>query len=86
MTDSATSDANMEDVWGDGLAKVLQRVTPVADRVIVIGDMPYPDEPGIDCLTSHTDDAAVCNTDRAEAVPATMNIVEQKTAQTNGER
>ncbi|HQY31735.1 MAG TPA: acyltransferase family protein, partial [Thermomicrobiales bacterium] len=83
-TDSGPSDANMEDVWGDGLAKVLQRVAPVADRVIVIGDMPYPDEPGIDCLTSHPDDAAACNTDRAEAVPATMNIVEQQTAQANG--
>ncbi len=82
--DGEPSGENMDQVWADGLASVIQRVTPVADRVVVLGDMAYPAEPGIDCLSANPDNVGACNTPRDEAVPVEMNLVEQQTAEANG--
>jgi peptidoglycan/LPS O-acetylase OafA/YrhL len=74
----------LDDAWGDGLGATLDAVTPHAGRVVVIGDMAYPAQPGIDCLTEHAGDASACNTPVDKAVLATHNQVEQQTAQAHG--
>ena len=52
----------LDDAWRAGLGSTLDAVTPHAGRVVVIGDMAYPAQPGIDCLTEHEGDASACNT------------------------
>jgi hypothetical protein len=50
----------------------------------VIGDMAYPTQPGIDCLTEHEGNVSACNTPLEEAVLADHNRVEQETAEAHG--
>jgi hypothetical protein len=71
----------LDDAWREGLGSTLDAVAPHAGRVIVIGDMAYPAQPGIDCLTEHEGDASACNTPVEDAVLADHNQVEQETAQ-----
>jgi peptidoglycan/LPS O-acetylase OafA/YrhL len=74
----------LDDAWRDGLGSTLDAVPPHAGRVIVIGDMAYPDQPGIDCLTENEGNASACNTPPKDAVLATHNQVEQQTAEAHG--
>lgn len=74
----------VDDAWRTGLGKTLDAVTPHAGRVMVIGDMAYPAQPGIDCLTEHDGDASACNTPVKDAVLATHNQIEQQTAEAHG--
>ncbi len=74
----------VDDTWRAGLSATLDAVTPHAGRVVVIGDMAYPAQPGIDCLTENEGDASACNTPVEEAVLAGHNLVEQQTAETHG--
>jgi peptidoglycan/LPS O-acetylase OafA/YrhL len=74
----------LEEAWADGLTSVIQRITPNAGRIIVIGDMAYPAEPGIDCLTAHDGHVPPCNTSRRDAVYAEHNAREQSVAEANG--
>jgi peptidoglycan/LPS O-acetylase OafA/YrhL len=83
-TDDGPSGENMDQIWGDGLAKVIQEIQPSTSRVVVIGDMAYPVEPGIDCLTAHPDDIEECSAAVTDAVPAEMNAVEKQVAAANG--
>ena len=55
-TDEGPSSDGMDQVWGDGLARVLDRVKQDTDKVVVVGDIAYPDQPGIDCLSAHPHD------------------------------
>jgi hypothetical protein len=74
----------VDDTWRAGLSATLDAVTPHAGRVVVIGDMAYPAQPGIDCLTENEGDASACNTPVEEAVLAGHNLVEQQTAEAHG--
>jgi hypothetical protein len=74
----------LDDAWREGLGTTLDAVTPHAGKVIVIGDMAYPAEPGIDCLTEHEGDASACNTPVDQAVLAGHNQMEQETAEAHG--
>ena len=60
------------------------RSTPHAGRVVVIGDMAYPAQPGIDCLTEHEGNVSACNTPVEQAVLADHNRVERETAEAHG--
>jgi hypothetical protein len=72
------------EAWEAGLASVIQRVTPLTGRIVVLGDMPYPAEPGIDCLTAHSSDVPECNTPRDEAVDDEHQAMERRVAGENG--
>jgi peptidoglycan/LPS O-acetylase OafA/YrhL len=74
----------LDDAWREGLGATLDAVTPHAARVVVIGDMAYPAQPGIDCLTEHTGDVSACNTPVEKAVLAEHNQIEQETAAAHG--
>jgi hypothetical protein len=74
----------LDDAWRGGLGATLDAVTPHAGRVVVIGDMAYPAQPGIDCLTEHEGNASACNTPVEQAVLANHNQVEQETAEAHG--
>ena len=56
----------------------------IPGRIIVIGDMAYPAEPGIDCLTAHDGHVPSCNTERGDAVYAEHNAREREVAEASG--
>ncbi|MCA9858313.1 MAG: hypothetical protein KC438_01255 [Thermomicrobiales bacterium] len=66
------------------MGATLDSVTPHAGRVVVIGDMAYPAQPGIDCLTENEGNASACNTPVEEAVLIGHNQVERETAEAHG--
>ena len=74
----------LDDAWRDGLGSTLDAVTPHAGRVLVIGDMAYPAQSGIDCLTENEGNASACNTPVDKAVLATHNQIEQQTTEAHG--
>jgi hypothetical protein len=74
----------LDDAWRDGLGATLDAVSPHAGRVVVIGDMSYPEQGGIDCLTEHTGDVTACNTPVDTGVLADHNAMEQETAEAHG--
>jgi hypothetical protein len=78
-TPEGTSEA-----WEAGLASIIQRVLPLTGRIVVLGDMPYPAEPGIDCLTAHSNDVPECSTPRDEAVDDEHRAMERRVAERNG--
>jgi peptidoglycan/LPS O-acetylase OafA/YrhL len=83
-SDGKPTTDGVEDAWQSGLASVISQISPHTDRIVVIGDMAYPDEPGIDCLTAHPGDVSACNTSRDDAVDTEHNRRERATAEENG--
>ena len=78
----STSDGVAE-AWMNGLTSIIQQIqqaSPNTDRIVVIGDMAYPSESGIDCLTAHPSDVKECGTPRSEAVDEEHNTLEGQTA------
>jgi hypothetical protein len=51
---------------------------------VVLGDSPYPAEPGLDCLSEHKDDVPACNTPREDAVLVDHNAMEERVAAEHG--
>ncbi len=84
MVDGKPTTDGAEDAWAAGLGKVIDRLSPVSGRIVVLGDMAYPTEPGIDCLTEHKNDIQKCGATRDEAVLATFNELERQTAEAHG--
>ena len=74
----------LDDAWRAGLGSTLDAVAPHAGRVVVIGDMAYPAQPGIDCLTENDGNVSACNTPVEDAVLTDHNRVEQETAEAHG--
>jgi len=74
----------VEDAWANGLKSIIRQITPNSGRIIVIGDMAYPAEPGIDCLTEHDGHVPPCNTERVDAVYAEHNAREREVAEASG--
>jgi peptidoglycan/LPS O-acetylase OafA/YrhL len=74
----------LDDAWRAGLRSTLEAVSPHAGRVVVIGDMAYPTQPGIDCLTENAGNVSACNTPVEQAVLADHNRAEQETAEAHG--
>lgn len=66
--------------WEQGLAKTLDRVAPHTRRMIVLGDIAYSTEPGLDCLSTHTDDVEACNVPIEDAVLTDHNAMERRVA------
>ena len=80
--DGKPSGDDMPQVWADGMASVISRVEQASDRVVLIGEMPYPEGSGIDCLTAHTNDVQACNTPVEDALePATAEAERQVASQ-----
>jgi peptidoglycan/LPS O-acetylase OafA/YrhL len=74
----------LEEAWDSGLAAMIGRLKPLTGRIVVLGDMAYPAEPGIDCLTAHPNDVPACNTPRKDAVYADHNAKEASVARQSG--
>jgi hypothetical protein len=74
----------IEAAWASGLGSVLDQVVPASGRTIVLGDMAYPDGPGLDCLTDNPNNVQACNTPRDEAVFADHNAMEAQVAVDHG--
>jgi peptidoglycan/LPS O-acetylase OafA/YrhL len=75
----ATSDG-VEEAWMNGLTSIIQQISQNAGRVVVIGDMAYPNLSGIDCLTANPGNVSACNTPRSDAVDEDHNQLEGQTA------
>ena len=75
---------NVDAAWEAGLAKTLDRISPHTGRTIVLGDIAYSNEPGLDCLSTHPDDVETCNVPIEEAVLADHNAMEQQVAAEHG--
>jgi hypothetical protein len=69
----------LEEAWESGLSSMIDRIKPLAGSIVVLGDMAYPDQPGIDCLKDHQDDVVACNTSAKDAVMADHNALEKQT-------
>jgi hypothetical protein len=82
--DGKPSESGVEDAWDQGLATMLDRIKPMTKRIVLIGEMAFPDEPGIDCLTAHENDITACSTPRAEAVQTAHNDRERQIAADHG--
>jgi peptidoglycan/LPS O-acetylase OafA/YrhL len=74
----------VDEAWETGLASTIDRIKPHTGRIVVIGDMAYPAEPGIDCLTAHPGDVPACNTPLDEAVYRDHNAMERRVATEHG--
>lgn len=74
----------VEDSWDAGLASMLDRIKPLTQRIVVIGEMAYPNKPGIDCLTANANDIIACTTPRSDAVSAHHNDRERAVAVDHG--
>jgi peptidoglycan/LPS O-acetylase OafA/YrhL len=79
----ATTDG-IEEAWATGLGSVLDRIAPHTGRTIVLGDMAYPSQGGIDCLTAHENNVMACSTPVADAVFADHNAMEEEIALAHG--
>ncbi len=77
-------EAAIEAAWASGLGLVLDRVVQASERTIVLGDMAYPDGPGLDCLTDNPNNVQACNSPRDEAVFADHNAMEAQVAVEHG--
>ena len=82
--DGKSTTDGIEEAWSNGLGSVLERIEPNTDRMIVLGDMAYPAEGGIDCLTAHESDVMACSTPISDAVYADHNAMEQQVAADHG--
>jgi peptidoglycan/LPS O-acetylase OafA/YrhL len=82
--DGKPTTEGLEDAWSKGLASVIDQIAPNAGKIIVIGDMAYPEQPGIDCLTAHEDNVPACNTSREKALYADHNGRERQVAEQHG--
>ncbi len=82
--DGKSTTDGLEEAWASGLGSVLDRIAPNTDRMIVLGDMAYPAQGGIDCLTAHESDVMACSTPVSDAVYADHNTMEQQVAEDHG--
>lgn len=74
----------VDEAWASGLEKTLGRIDPETDRLIVLGDIAYSNEPGLDCLTKNPDNVDDCNVPREEAVLEEHNEMEARIAEEQG--
>ncbi|HYJ12666.1 MAG TPA: acyltransferase family protein [Thermomicrobiales bacterium] len=82
--DGTSTTDGIEEAWAAGLGSVLDRIAPNTDRMIVLGDVPYPSQGGIDCLTAHESDVMACSTPVSTAVYADHNAMEEDVAMAHG--
>jgi peptidoglycan/LPS O-acetylase OafA/YrhL len=82
--DGKSTSEGVDEAWETGLASMIDRIKPLTGRIVVVGDMAYPDEPGIDCLTAHPGDVPACNTSLDEAVYREHNTMEQRVTVEHG--
>lgn len=82
--DGKGTEDGVERAWEEGLGRTVDRITPNAGRVVVLGDMPYPSLPGIDCLSANPNDVERCTDSVEDAVLADHNAVEAKVAEEHG--
>jgi peptidoglycan/LPS O-acetylase OafA/YrhL len=82
--DGEPTEDGLEDAWASGLGSVIDRISPATERVIVLGDMAYPKEGGIDCLSAHEDDVMACSTPIEDAIYADHNAMEEQVATDHG--
>lgn len=82
--DGKGTEDGVEQAWEEGLGRTLDRITPNAGRVVVLGDMPYPSQPGIDCLSANPNDVGRCTDSVEDAVLADHNAVEARVAKVHG--
>jgi peptidoglycan/LPS O-acetylase OafA/YrhL len=78
--DGKASSDGVSDVWMKGLTSIIEQIQPNAGRIVVIGDMAYPNFSGIDCLTANPGNVGACNTPRSDAVDEDHNTLEGETA------
>jgi hypothetical protein len=74
----------LEEAWDNGLDEMIKRITPIAGRVVVLGDMAYPSDPGIECLNEHPNDVPKCNTKPSDGIFVEHNANEKRIAEDNG--
>jgi hypothetical protein len=84
MVDGEPTRDGIEEAWDEGLASMINRIKPHTDRVVVLGDIPYANEPGIDCLSANSNDVQACNTPYADGVDSEHNERERAVAEQNG--
>ena len=85
----------VDEAWTTGLATTLRAVAPYTGQIVVIGDIAYPAQEPVDCLSAHAGDFHACDTPRFGAVdeyglPAGVfddhNLQEQQVVEQNGAR
>jgi hypothetical protein len=80
----AASTNGIDDAWRAGLDAMIKRLAPLAGRIVLLGDIAYPNEAGRDCLSAHPHDVLACNTPLKDGVFVQHNRMEQDVANANG--
>lgn len=78
-----SDDAAVHAAWEEGLDRTLSEIRPNTDRLVVLGDIAYAPEPGLDCLTANPNDADECAVPIEDAVLAEHNRMEEDVALRN---
>jgi hypothetical protein len=74
----------VESVWDRGLATTLSDLRPTGAKLVVVGDIAYPDGDGAQCVSAHQNDLTACRYSRSLATYATHNRDEEFTARAYG--
>ena len=82
--DGAGTTDGLDGAWRAGLDEVMKELAPFVGRMVLLGDMAYPNEAGRDCLSAHPHDVPACNTPSSEAVFVEHNTMEREVAEANG--
>jgi hypothetical protein len=74
-------------LWSKGLETTLARLAPLHSTLVVIGDVPTPQNAGFDplaCIAQHTTGFQACQASRDTAVPTAVNALEKAIATSHG--
>ena len=74
----------VEHVWQAGLKKTLAALKTTGANVVVLGDIAYPNGDGAACVSAHQHDLKACYYPPADAVYASHNKAEARTARSEG--
>ena len=82
-TESVASRSH-DEVWGPALERMLLKLMPLADEVVVIGDTPNPKGDPSACLSAHLDDILACTTPAKVATAPRRTRTEARVAKATG--
>jgi hypothetical protein len=82
--DGGIDPAGQGAAWDAALARMLERLAGIADRVVLLGDTPQHEVDPPVCLSANLDDALACATPREVAVPTARLAADSEVAESVG--
>jgi peptidoglycan/LPS O-acetylase OafA/YrhL len=86
ITSSWAGYPNDDDEWRAGFGKVVGRLMPISDQVVVLGDNPHARAEPAGCLSGHVHSVPACTAKPEMVVAASRLAVERAVAESAGAR